>query len=126
MVDERPLHEIHLASFEGAVKKAKPKSIMCAYNQVNGSYGAENDLLNNEILRQAWGFDGFMVTDWGAIKNRVKGLASGIDLEMPGSPSAQDNCRHVKEAVENGTLSEAEHRRGAAAELGLLGGRKPG
>ena len=108
VVDERTLHEIYLASFEGAVKKAKPKSIMCAYNQINGSYGAENDLLNNEILRKTWGFDGFMVTDWGAIKNRVKGLGAGIDLEMPGSPSAQDNCRRVKEAVENSVVSEEE------------------
>lgn len=68
VVDERTLHEIYLASFEGAVKKAKPGSVMCAYNQVNGSYGAENEKLNNEILRRKWGFDGFMVTDWGAIK----------------------------------------------------------
>lgn len=107
VVDERTLHEIYLASFEGAVKKAKPGSVMCAYNQVNGSYGAENEKLNNEILRRKWGFDGFMVTDWGAIKNRVKGLKAGIELEMPGSPSGIANNQKVKEAVENGSIPEA-------------------
>ena len=106
VIDERTLHEIYLASFEGAVKKAKPGSVMCAYNQLNGSYGAENEKLNNEILRQKWGFDGFMVTDWGAIKDRVKGVKAGIELEMPGSASGVAGNQKVKEAVENGSLSE--------------------
>ncbi len=105
IVDERTLHEIYLASFEGAVKKAKPMSIMCAYNRLNGSYGAENDLLNNEILRGKWGFEGFMVTDWGAVKDRVKGLNAGIDLEMPGpvDPGKDEKTKH---AVLDGVISE--------------------
>lgn len=107
VIDERTLHEIYLASFEGAIKKAKPGSVMCAYNQLNGSYGAENEKLNNEILRKKWGFDGFMVTDWGAIKDRVKGVKAGIELEMPGSASGIANDQKVKEAVENGSLPEA-------------------
>ena len=104
IVDERTLHEIYLASFEGAVKKAKPQSIMCAYNRLNGSYGAENGELIGGVLRDKWGFDGFMVTDWGAIKDRVICLAAGIDLEMPGSPSSQANNEKVKKAVEDGSL----------------------
>lgn len=105
IVDERTLHEIYLASFEGAVKKAKPKSLMCAYNRLNGTYGTENGTLMNDILRDDWGFDGFTVTDWGAVKDRVKGLSAGLDLEMPGSSSSQENNEKVKKAVEDGSLS---------------------
>lgn len=105
IVDERTLHEIYLASFEGAVKKAKPMSIMCAYNRLNGSYGAENDFLNNEILRKKWGFEGFMVTDWGAVKDRVKGVNAGIDLEMPG-PTTPGKDEKTKQAVLDGVISE--------------------
>ncbi len=106
IVDERTLHEIYLASFEGAVKKAKPRSLMCAYNRLNGAYGAENGDLISGVLRAKWDFDGFMVTDWGAIKDRAIGLAAGIDLEMPGSPSSLANNEKVKKAVEDGSLPE--------------------
>ncbi len=106
IVDERTLHEIYLASFEGAVKKAKPQSLMCAYNRLNGAYGAENGDLISGVLRDKWSFDGFMVTDWGAIKDRAIGLAAGIDLEMPGSPSSLANNEKVKKAVEDGSLPE--------------------
>lgn len=105
IVDERTMHEIYLASFEGAVKKAKPMSMMCAYNRLNGSYGAENDFLNNEILRKKWGFEGFMVTDWGAVKDRVKGVNAGIDLEMPG-PVDPRKDEKTKQAVLDGVISE--------------------
>ena len=106
IVDERTLHEIYLASFEGAVKKAKPRSLMCAYNRLNGAYGAENGDLISGVLRDKWSFDGFMVTDWGAIKDRAIGLAAGIDLGMPGSPSSLANNEKVKKAVEDGSLPE--------------------
>ena len=105
-VDERTLHEIYLPAFEAVVKKGKTRSIMCAYNAVNGEFCAENKLLLTDILREKWGFDGFVVTDWGAVKGRAKGVAAGLDLEMPGGPTATGE--EILEAVKNGELSEAE------------------
>ena len=74
VVDERTLQEIYLASFEGTVKKGQPESVMCAYNKINGFFAAESHELLTAILRKQWGFDGFVVTDWGAVKDRVAGL----------------------------------------------------
>ncbi len=105
-LDERTLHEIYLPAFEAVVKKGKTRSIMCAYNAVNGEFCAENKLLLTDILRENWGFDGFVVTDWGAVKGRAKGVAAGLDLEMPGGPTATGE--ELLEAVQNGELSEAE------------------
>ena len=105
-LDERTLHEIYLPAFETVVKKGKTRSIMCAYNAINGEFCAENKMLLTDILRKNWGFDGFVVTDWGAVKGRARGVASGLDLEMPGGPNATGE--ELLEAVQNGELSEAE------------------
>lgn len=104
-LDERTLHEIYLPAFEAAVKKGGVRSVMCAYNAINGTFAAENRALLTGILREKWGFDGFVVTDWGAVKDRVKGLAAGVDLEMPGGPGAQD--AQIVQAVRDGRLDEA-------------------
>ena len=105
-VDERTLHEIYLPAFETVVKKGKTRSIMCAYNAINGEFCAENKMLLTDILRENWGFDGFVVTDWGAVKGRAKGVSSGLDLEMPGGPTATGE--EILEALQNGELAEAD------------------
>ncbi len=105
-LDERTLFEIYLPAFEAVVRKGRTRSIMCAYNAINGEFCAENRMLLTEILREKWGFDGFVVTDWGAVKGRAKGVASGLDLEMPGGPTATGE--EILEAVQGGTLSEAD------------------
>ncbi len=103
-VDERTLREIYLAGFETAVKKSQPWTIMASYNKINGVYSSENSWLLNEVLRDEWGFEGLVMSDWGAVSDRVKGIASGMDLEMPGSRGVNDAL--IVEAVKNGTLSE--------------------
>ena len=105
-VDERTLHEIYLPAFETVVKKGRVRSIMCAYNAINGEYCAENRMLLTGILRDRWGFDGFVVTDWGAVKDRAGGVAAGLDLEMPGGPNATGEA--IVRAVRAGTLAEAD------------------
>ena len=104
-VDERTLHEIYLPAFEAAVKQGGTRSVMCAYNAINDVFCAENKMLLQEVLRDRWGFNGFVVTDWGAVKDRVKGVASGLDLEMPGGGGTQD--QKIVQAVKDGTLDEA-------------------
>lgn len=104
LIDERTLHEIYLATFEGAVRKSKPWTVMSSYNKVNGSYVGENHELMTEFLRDKCGFDGFIMSDWGAVGDRVAGLSAGLDLEMPSSKGVRDAL--IVEAVENGTLDE--------------------
>ncbi|MFD1177368.1 glycoside hydrolase family 3 C-terminal domain-containing protein [Paenibacillus puldeungensis] len=104
VIDERTLREIYLASFEGAVKQSQPWSVMCAYNKVNGEYASENETLLTRILRDEWGFEGFVVSDWGAVNERAKALQAGLELEMPSSAGIGD--RKIVEAVKNGTLPE--------------------
>ena len=104
IVDERTLREIYLSSFEGAVKKGKPWTVMCSYNKVNGEYASEDEFLLTDILRDEWGFEGFVVSDWGAVNERVKGLEAGLDLEMPSSFGVGDS--KIVEAVRNGILPE--------------------
>jgi beta-glucosidase len=104
IVDERTFHEIYLASFEGAVKQSQPWTVMCSYNKVNGEYASENNYLLNEILKEEWGFEGFVISDWGAVNERDVALANGLELEMPASKGIGEN--KVIEAVQNGTLSE--------------------
>ncbi|MDF2788121.1 MAG: glycosyl hydrolase [Neobacillus sp.] len=103
IVDERALREIYLASFENAVKKAQPWTVMCSYNKVNGEYAAENKTLLTDILREEWGFEGFVVSDWGAVNERVNGLEAGLELEMPPSHGLGDN--KIIRAVQNAELS---------------------
>ena len=104
VVDERALREIYLTPFEIAVKKSQPWTCMCSYNRVNGTYASEHEKLLNKILRDEWGFEGIVVTDWGAENNRVDGLKAGQDLEMP--TSSGDGAKLICDAVKNGTLDE--------------------
>jgi beta-glucosidase len=104
VVDERTLREIYLASFEGVVKQSQPWTVMCAYNKVNGEYASENEYLLNDILKDEWGFEGFVVSDWGAVNERADGLSAGLELEMPSSNGSGD--QKIVNAVRNGKLSE--------------------
>jgi beta-glucosidase len=104
-VDERTLREIHLAPFEQVVKNAAPATIMCAYNKVNGTHAAENHWLLTEVLRGDWGYEGVVVSDWGAVRNRVLSLAAGLDLAMPG---VGGSAERVLKAVADGEVSEAQ------------------
>jgi beta-glucosidase len=104
VVDERTLREIYLAGFETAVKDAKPWSVMSAYNKINGEFCSQNKWLLTDILKKEWGFDGFVVTDWFGVSERDKGLAAGLDLEMP--TSAGVGKQKIIDAVKNGTVSE--------------------
>lgn len=104
-MDERTLHEIYLPAFETIVKKGKVRGVMCAYNAINGTFCAENKELLTDILRKDWEYDGMVVTDWGAVKERTEGLKAGVDLEMPGGPGVQDQV--IVEAVKSGRLDES-------------------
>lgn len=106
VVDERTLREIYLTGFEIAVKEGRAKSIMSSYNQINGVYANEDAHLLKEILRDEWGFDGFIVTDWGGSNSHVEGVRGGSNLEMP-SPGL-DSARELIRAVEEGELTEEE------------------
>lgn len=105
-IDERTLREIYLAPFETAVKKGKPDTVMCAYNKINGTYCSDNKRLLTDILRSEWGFDGMVVTDWGAMNDRIHACQAGCDLNMPGGNSYME--KELAEAVRNGTLDERE------------------
>ncbi|AEI39946.1 beta-glucosidase family protein [Paenibacillus mucilaginosus] len=103
VVDERTLREIYLASFEGAVKQSQPWTVMSSYNRVNGTYASENEFLLTDILKNEWGHEGFVVSDWGAVDERADALAAGLELEMPASGGVGE--RKVVEAVQSGRLS---------------------
>ena len=104
-IDERTLREIYLAAFETAIKEAKPDTVMCSYNRINGEFASENHWLLTEVLRDQWGFEGYVMSDWGAVNDRVKGLKAGLELEMPGSGGNTD--KEIVEAVKNGELEES-------------------
>lgn len=103
-VDERTLREIYLSAFEGAVKKAKPWTIMNSYNRINGTYVGESKEYLTDILRNEWGFDGYVMSDWGAVNDRVEALKAGMDLEMPSSGGINDAL--IVQAVKEGNLDE--------------------
>ena len=105
VVDERTLREIYLTGFEIAVKEGGAKAIMTSYNQVNGTYANENTHLLRDILRNEWGYDGIVITDWGGSNDHIKGVEAGSDLEMP-TPGL-DSARQIVAAVKDGKLSEA-------------------
>ena len=106
VVDERTLREIYLTGFEIAVKEGGAKTIMSAYNEVNGTYANENKHLLKEILRDEWGFDGIVITDWGASNDHALGVAAGSNLEMP-NPGL-DSARELIDAVNSGKISEKD------------------
>lgn len=105
-VSERALREIYLAPFETAVKESRPWTVMCSYNRINGVFSSENKRLLTDILRDEWGFDGLVMSDWGAVNDRVEGIKAGLDLEMP--TSYEKNDRLIIEAVKSGRLNESE------------------
>lgn len=117
-MDERTLREIYLSGFEQAVKEAQPWTLMCSYNRINGEYASENKKLLTDILREEWGFEGFVVSDWGAVNNRPKGLAAGLDLEMP--DSAGHNDAKIVAAVQSGQLDEAVLDKAVARILNIV------
>ncbi|MCR5848160.1 MAG: glycoside hydrolase family 3 C-terminal domain-containing protein [Lachnospiraceae bacterium] len=103
-LSERAFREIYLAAFEGPVRNAKPWTVMCSYNRINGELASENKYLLTDILRNDWGFEGNVVSDWGAVSNRVKALKNGLNLEMPTSYGENDQL--IVEAVKKGELDE--------------------
>lgn len=105
-MDQRTLREIYLTGFEIAVKEGKPGTVMCAYNKINGTHCSDSKTLLSDILRKEWGFDGMVVTDWGALSDRIRGFQAGCDLNMPGGSRFMEQA--ALEAVEKGTLSEAD------------------
>lgn len=104
IIDERALREIYLAGYEIAIKEAQPWTVMCAYNKVNGTYAAEHPRLMTNILKKEWQHKGLVVTDWGAMNDRVEGLKAGVELEMPGSDNGND--AKIVAAVQAGELDE--------------------
>jgi len=104
IINERTLREIYLASFEKVVKQTQPWTVMCAYNKINGEYCSENKYLLTDILKDEWGHKGFVMSDWGAVNERVKGLSAGLELEMPSSWGIGD--KKIIKAIESGQLEE--------------------
>ncbi len=102
--DERTLREIYFPAFEISVRKAQPWTVMCSYNRINGVYASENPWLLTDVLRREWGFKGYVMSDWGAVSDRVAGVAAGLDLEMPSSGGIND--RKIVAAVKSGELDE--------------------
>jgi beta-glucosidase len=104
-IDPRPLREIYLRGFERVVRDAQPWTVMCSYNRINGVYASEDPWLLTRVLRDEWGFEGLVVSDWGAVNDRVKGLPAGLDLEMPSSNGRTD--AELVAAVRSGELDES-------------------
>lgn len=104
VADERTLREIYLPAYEYAVKNSQPWTVMNAYNRLNGEYCSENEWLQNKVLREEWGFKGIVVSDWGAVNKRAKGVMNGNDLEMPYSGGYND--KNIVNAVCDGSLDE--------------------
>ncbi len=117
-VDERTLREIYLPAFEKAVKQAKPWTVMCAYNKLNGEYCSENHSLLTGILKDEWGYKGLVVSDWGAVHDRVASLKGGLDLEMPGPQDRR--VKAVVDAVRSGELDEAVLDESVKRILGIV------
>lgn len=105
VLDERTLRELYLTAFEIAVKEGKPSTVMCAYPKLNGVHCSDNKTLLTDILRTEWGFDGMVVTDWGAMNDRIEGFRAGCDLNMPGGSDYME--KDVLQAVKDGTLPES-------------------
>ncbi|MGN0515590.1 glycoside hydrolase family 3 C-terminal domain-containing protein [Eubacterium sp.] len=105
VIDERTMREIYFPAFEIAVKEAQPWTVMNSYNRINGVYASQNEWMQQQVLRKEWGFEGLIVTDWGASVDRVDGVKAGTDLEMP--TSGKLNAQKIVAAVKDGTLDEA-------------------
>jgi beta-glucosidase len=116
-VDERTLREIYLPAFERVVREAKPATVMCSYNRINGVFSSENRWLLTDVLRRDWGFEGAVVSDWGAVHDPVAAVRAGVDLEMPGSEGR--NPPLIVEAVRSGLLDEEDVDAAVARVLAL-------
>ena len=103
IVDERALREIYLPAFEHIVKTEQPATVMCSYNRLNGTFLSDNKRMLTDILRDEWGFKGIVVSDWGAVNDRLEGIRAGMDLEMPGNRGANDKV--IVKAVKDGVLA---------------------
>ncbi len=106
IVDQRTLKEIYLPAFETVVKEACPATVMCSYNKLNGVYASEDSWLLDTVLRKEWGYKGLVVSDWGAVNDRIAGIKAGMDLEMPGNKGANDNL--LMAALANRELGKSE------------------
>ena len=116
-VDERTLRELYLPAFETVVRRARPETVMCSYPRINNVHASDNHWLLTEVLRENWGFDGLVVTDWGALCNRVKAMHAGCDLSMPGGSDYMEDW--VEAAVKDGTLAESDVDACAARVIAL-------
>ncbi|WP_206019497.1 glycoside hydrolase family 3 C-terminal domain-containing protein [Pseudomaricurvus alkylphenolicus] len=105
-VSPRALHEIYLRPFEMAVREAQPTTLMSAYNRINGTYASNSEYLLNDVLREQWGFEGMVITDWGAVDDRIQGIRARLHLQMPADGGIND--RKIVEAVNRGELPESE------------------
>jgi len=121
-VDERTMREIYLKGFEIAVKKSAPENIMCAYNKINAVFCSENHMLLTDILRNEWGYKGFVVSDWGAVRHEGRAVAAGIDLIMPPKPYT---CEKVKEGLDSGLLSQERLEEAAKRVLSFVTKERP-
>ncbi|WP_182113126.1 glycoside hydrolase family 3 C-terminal domain-containing protein [Actinotalea sp. JY-7876] len=122
-IDERTLREIYLPAFEAVVTRARPWTVMCAYNRVNGVFASQDPWLLTRVLREEWGYDGLVVSDWGAVYDRDAALAAGLDLEMPSSGGV--GAAAVHRALAAGTLTEADVDRSARRVLELVARSRP-
>lgn len=104
VIDEQTMREIYLAAFEEMIKETQPWTVMCSYNKINGTYACENKQYLTDILRNEWGFDGYVMTDWGALNDPVESMKAGLDLAMPGP--MPDNTSCIIKAVKNGNMNE--------------------
>ena len=121
-IDERTLREIYLKAFEIAVKKAKPTSVMCAYNKVNAVWCSENKFLLTEILRDEWGYEGFVISDWGAVHDVCRALSAGLDYQMPGNPGLYEE---IKQGLAKGRISEESIDKAADRMLRFMTRERP-
>ena len=117
-IDEKTFREIYLSGFEYAVKNANPYTMMCSYNKINGVFASENKWLLTDILRNEWGFNGLVMSDWGAVNNRVSALCAGLDLEMPYSGGENDVA--IVKAVKDGIIDEKTVDTAAKRVLNLI------
>lgn len=122
-IDQRTLREIYLRGFGKVVRKAKPWTIMCSYNKVNGTFASENHWLLTEVLRDEWGFDGVVVSDWGAVWSRVRALKAGLDLEMPANAGHESEVRAALDAgeIDAATIDQAYARIEGVVRKALAG-----
>ncbi|KZD14692.1 Beta-glucosidase [Oenococcus oeni] len=117
-IDQRSLHELYLSAFEKAVKMARPATIMCSYNAINGTLNSQNQRLLTQILREEWGFKGLVMSDWGAVSDHVAALKAGLDLEMPGK--GNESTSEIIEAVNKGQLDEKVLERAASRVIQMV------